>query len=76
MHITSANNNIGDALFTVVLQPSGEITQWDLELLYGRAVQWAFLESKARKCLRDQDAQATVCKDQILLTDGVLTSEG
>lgn len=44
-----------------VIKPgaSGEITQWDLELLYGRLIQWAFLESKARKCLHDQDKQAT-----------------
>jgi hypothetical protein len=36
------------------------VTQWDLELLYGRIIQWAFLTSKAKKCSRDQEKQATV----------------
>jgi hypothetical protein len=45
-----------------MFQPRGgaDVSQWDLELLYGRVIQWAFLESKARKCLRDQEKQATV----------------
>ena len=38
-----------------------------MELLYGRLIQWTFLESKARKCLQDQDKQATVCADQVIL---------
>ena len=38
------------------------VTQWDLELLYGRVIQWAFLTSKARKCSRDQEKQAMVCE--------------
>ena len=44
---------------------SGDVSQWDLELLYGRVIQWAFLVSKAKKCLRDQDKQAVVCVDEI-----------
>ena len=39
---------------------SSEVTQWDLELLYGRIIQWAFLESKARKCIQEQEKQAMV----------------
>lgn len=36
----------------------GEISQWDLELLYARHLQWAFLASKARKTLHEQEKQA------------------